>query len=69
MSVPASVSHLSRITVREYSEGRESDFTEGRRDALIIILQTKGEVSDVFFDKIKLQSYLEVMDMGRIIYR
>ena len=42
--------------------GREVGLVEGRRESLIIVLQSKGGVSDTLSEKIEFQSDLEVLN-------
>ena len=42
--------------------GREAGLVQGRRDSLIIVLQTKGTVSEALLGKIAIQSDLEVLN-------
>ena len=49
-----------------FAEGHTSGLAEGlaagRRDSLLLILRTKGEVSEALFGKISNQSDVEVLD-------
>lgn len=42
--------------------GHAAGLAEGRRDSLMIVLQTKGTVPEELSDKIRKQSDLEVLD-------